>query len=98
MKTLNIEFTCIGHTKEISRVMFDSRGINLLTGSSDATCRLWDVETGECKQVLDGHKEDIFSCAFNYDGDTIITASKDNTCKIWSTKEKKEAKKEYDDE
>ena len=77
--------------------MFDSRGINLLTGSSDATCRLWDVETGECKQILDGHKEDIFSCAFNYSGDTIITASKDNTCKIWSTKEvedKKEDEKE----
>ena len=65
--------------------MFDSRGINLLTGSSDATCRVWSVENGECKQILDGHKEDIFSCAFNYEGNTIITASKDNTCKIWST-------------
>ena len=58
----------------------------MLRGSSDATRRIWEVETGECKQVLDGHKEDIFSCAFNYDGSTIITASKDNTCKIWSTK------------
>ena len=80
--------------------MFDSRGLNLLTGSSDSTCRLWDVETGECKQTLDGHKEDIFSCAFNYDGDTIITASKDNTCKIWSNKDIKQQKtnNEEDDE
>ena len=56
-----------------------------MTGSSDSTVRLWDVETGILKQKLEGHKDEIFSCAFNYDGDTIITASKDNTCNIWSS-------------
>ena len=35
MKTLITGFTCIWHNKEISRIMFDSRGINLLTGSSE---------------------------------------------------------------
>ena len=60
--------------------------LHLLLGSSDATCRLWDVDTGECRQILEGHTDEIFSCAFNYDGDTIITASKDNTCMIWKSK------------
>lgn len=68
---------------EVSKVTFNSKGNLLMTGSSDKTVRLWDVETGLCKQVLEGHKDEIFSCAFNYDDDTIITASKDNTCKIW---------------
>ncbi len=54
-----------------------------MSGSSDKTVKIWDVENGSCRQTLVGHNEDIFSCAFNYDGDTIITASKDNTCKIW---------------
>jgi dynein assembly factor with WDR repeat domains 1 len=48
-------------------------GNRVLTASSDRTARLWDVNTGECVQVLDGHSDEIFSCAFNYNGDTIIT-------------------------
>jgi len=43
--------------------VFDSRGNTLMTGSSDSTCRLWNVETGECNQVLEGHKDEIFSAA-----------------------------------
>ena len=45
----------------------------MLTASSDKTARLWDPETGECKQILEGHTDEIFSCAFNYEGNTIIT-------------------------
>ena len=56
-----------------------------MTGSSDSTVKLWDVDTGKCEQTLEGHKDEIFSCAFNYDGDIIITASKDNTCNIWGS-------------
>ena len=50
-------------------------GNRVLTASSDRTARLWDVNTGECVQVLDGHSDEIFSCAFNYNGDTIITGA-----------------------
>ena len=45
--------------------------------------QVWDVESGDCLQVLEGHTDEIFSAAFNYEGDTIITGSKDNTCRIW---------------
>lgn len=45
----------------------------MLTASSDKTARLWDPETGRCKQILEGHTDEIFSCAFNYEGNTIIT-------------------------
>jgi len=72
-----------GHSEEISKVSFNPQGSKVLTGSSDKTARLWDVESGECDQILQGHSDEIFSCAFNYKGDTIITGSKDNTCRIW---------------
>ena len=64
-------------------VAFNPPGTRILTASSDKTARVWDVDTGDCLQILEGHTDEIFSCAFNYHGDTIITGSKDNTCRIW---------------
>jgi dynein assembly factor with WDR repeat domains 1 len=65
------------------QVQFNPQGNRIITASSDKTCRMWSVETGECLQILEGHIDEIFSCAFNYEGDTVITGSKDNTCRIW---------------
>jgi dynein assembly factor with WDR repeat domains 1 len=72
-----------GHENEISKISFNPQGNKIITASSDKTCRLWSVDTGNDLQVLEGHEDEIFSCAFNYEGDTIITGSKDNTCRIW---------------
>ena len=44
-----------GHEAEISKVCFNSKGNILMTGSSDTTVRLWDVESGTCKQILVKH-------------------------------------------
>ena len=66
-----------------AQVAFNPQGNKIITASSDRSCRVWDVESGDCLQVLEGHTDEIFSAAFNYEGDTIITGSKDNTCRIW---------------
>ena len=55
------------------QITFNPQGTSVLTASADKTARLWDPETGSCKQVLEGHSDEIFSCAFNYEGNTIIT-------------------------
>ena len=55
------------------QICFNPQGTKVMTASSDKTARLWDPETGECKQILEGHTDEIFSCAFNYEGSTIIT-------------------------
>ena len=44
-------------------MQFSPNGYKIITASSDRTCRLWSVETGECLQVLEGHSDEIFSCA-----------------------------------
>ncbi|KAB0394347.1 hypothetical protein E2I00_003872, partial [Balaenoptera physalus] len=58
---------------QAEKISFNPQGNRLLTGSSDKTARIWDVQTGQCLQVLEGHTDEIFSCAFNYKGDIIIT-------------------------
>ena len=70
-----------GHTDAVSALVVCHGRI--VSGSWDGSMRVWDVESGDCLQVLEGHTDEIFSAAFNYEGDTIITGSKDNTCRIW---------------
>jgi WD40 repeat protein len=53
----------------------------LVTGSDDATIRVWDIESRECIKVLEGHT-DIVKC-LQFDEFKIITGSKDGTVKIW---------------
>jgi WD40 repeat protein len=36
----------------------------LASGSRDDTVRLWGVDDGECKRVLEGHSEFVLSVAF----------------------------------
>lgn len=57
----------------VLQISFNPQGNRLLTGSSDKTARIWDVQTGQCLQILEGHTDEIFSCAFNYKGNIVIT-------------------------
>lgn len=59
------------------QISFNPQGNRLLTGSSDKTARIWDVQTGQCLQVLEGHTDEIFSCAFNYKGNIVITGKEE---------------------
>ena len=67
------EKDAVGNHCLILQITFNPQGTTVLTASSDKTARLWDPETGSCKQILEGHTDEIFSCAFNYEGNTIIT-------------------------
>lgn len=35
--------------------------VQILTGSGDGTCCLWDVESGEMMQCFSGHTADVMS-------------------------------------
>ena len=64
-----------GRSPGISGVPKASRsvqmGCTLASGSWDGTVRLWDVKTGEQKQVFTRHEGLIFSVAFSPDGRTL---------------------------
>ena len=42
-------------------------------------CRVWDLATGECKQVLKGHTDQVWSVGMTPDGKTAISGSMDKT-------------------
>ncbi|KAJ4375903.1 hypothetical protein N0V83_001181 [Neocucurbitaria cava] len=69
-----------GHTNGIMCLQFDDRV--LITGSYDATVKVWDIKTGQEIRTLTGHTQGIRCLQF--DDSKLITGSLDNTMKVWN--------------
>lgn len=53
----------------------------MVSGSRDATLRLWDIESGQCLHVLMGHVAAV-RCV-QYDGHKVVSGAYDYTVKVW---------------
>ncbi|CAG0902166.1 unnamed protein product [Darwinula stevensoni] len=60
-----------GHTGTVWTFDVDWRTQYLLTGSSDNTLRMWDVETGKCLGMAETETA-VRTCAFSFGGNTAI--------------------------
>lgn len=57
-------------------------GNTLVSGGCDRDVRVWDMETGECKNILRGHTSTV-RCLKMSDHKTAISGSRDTTLRIW---------------
>ncbi|WP_442936598.1 WD40 repeat domain-containing protein [Nostoc sp.] len=49
----------------------------------DQTIRLWNLQTGQCLQVLQEHTRWVASVVFSFDGQILLSGSHDRTIKLW---------------
>jgi WD40 repeat protein len=86
-----------GSTDWILSVAFSPDGKTVLTGASDRTARIWDVETGKELKKFAGHTnvaEGVWSAAFSPDGKKVVTTGgQDTTVLIWDVESGRELKK-----
>lgn len=63
------------HTSYMSCCTFPNSDQQILTGSGDATCALWDVESGQLLQSFHGHTGDVMAIdlAPNETGNTFVS-------------------------
>ena len=68
---------------------FTPDGTQVLSGASDMKVRLWDMETGRCKQVFEGHPsqgedliEGVWSVAWNADQSFFVSVAHD--MRLWN--------------
>ncbi len=66
-----------------NEVLLLSNGDALSWGINDHNLRIWDLETGVCKAVLEGHTDRVCGAIELRSGD-ILSWSWDNTLRLWS--------------
>jgi len=74
----------LGHSSRINSAAFNSDGTLLVTGSADATIRLWETETGRLVRVFEGHSGQVRTVMFSDDDLTILSSAADATIRLWS--------------
>jgi WD40 repeat protein/transcriptional regulator with XRE-family HTH domain len=74
-----------GHRGYVNGLVFSPDSQHLLTGSDDATARVWNARSGALERTLRGHEGPIRGVSYSDDGKRIATAGSDGTVRIWDT-------------
>ena len=79
-----------GHDKGVTCVQFPKSWPYVLSGSFDATCRLWNTVTKECAVKYHGHNYAIHDISISNDDSFFVSAGRDSTCRMWTFDQPKE--------
>lgn len=72
-----------GHAGEVTGFAYSPDGHWALSGSEDATIRLWDASTGKLVRTFQEHTNAVNDVGFFPDGDSFFSCSMDGTIRIW---------------
>ena len=72
-----------GHRGPITCVTFHPVYSIVVSGSEDATIKIWDSETGQHERTLKGHTSSVTGVAFHPLGKILASCSGDLSAKIW---------------
>ena len=65
--------TLLGHKRGIACLQYRDKIV--VSGSSDNTIRIWDIECGACLRILEGHEE-LVRC-IRFDSKRIVSGAYD---------------------
>ncbi len=79
-----------GHAGPVTCVACSPDGRFAVSGGSDRTVRLWDLEKGTEVRRFEGHAQAVCCVAFSPDGGKILSGGEDRTVRLWDVASGKE--------
>ncbi|MBI4750656.1 MAG: metallophosphoesterase [Acidobacteria bacterium] len=67
----------------INSLAWSPDGKTIATAGNDCTIWLWDVMTGNMKQILEGHMDWVMSVSWSPDGKWLASGGNDGKVKVW---------------
>jgi len=80
------KLTLEGHCNNVTCLALHPTYTVLVSGSDDATVKIWDSESGDFVRTLKGHTGSVNAVAFSPTGSHIASASSDLSIKLWELK------------
>jgi F-box-like/WD domain, G-beta repeat len=74
------------HNGSVLCLQLDSKRNLLVSGSSDSTIKVWDLEGRKIIQTLEGHTESVLG--LHFEDSYIVSCSRDSTARIWRLQER----------
>jgi len=75
-----------GHTDVVWSLAVTPNADVAISGSSDSTLKIWDLQTHACLGTLEGHEGSVFSVAISPAGAMLASGGNDNTIRLWDWK------------
>uniref|UniRef100_A0A8C1WDL6 Transducin beta like 3 n=1 Tax=Cyprinus carpio TaxID=7962 RepID=A0A8C1WDL6_CYPCA len=75
--------TSAGHDASVLKIIFVSRGTQLVSSGSDGLVKLWTIKTNECVKTFDAHQDKVWALHGGSKDDLMVTGSADSTITLW---------------
>jgi guanine nucleotide-binding protein G(I)/G(S)/G(T) subunit beta-1 len=86
------------HTGDVMSLSVHEKNGTFVSGSCDATCKLWDYRAAQaCVKTFSGHESDINSVQFFPDGQAVGSGSDDSSCRLFDVRASRQINKYGDD-
>lgn len=81
--TEEVRFVLTGHENSVNCIAYSRDGIQLATGSSDHTVRIWSTQSSDTLHVLEGHTKPVKGVTFSPTGVQLVSGGEDATARTW---------------
>ena len=75
--------TLSGHAGSVQSVVVTPNEQQIVSGSTDETIKVWDLESGKEVRTLSGHDGSVSAVAVTPNGRQVVSGSGDRTIKVW---------------